>query len=134
MNARDVNTRAQRGAASVEFALVALFVLVPMVMAVVDFGQMFNIRTVLSRATEVGALAAADGRDPTPLMRDAIARAGLSADRLGVSVTPGYATLPPGSSVTVDSTYDLAGLPILPWQAAIPSFSRLSAQATARRR
>ncbi|GFK95967.1 hypothetical protein NNJEOMEG_03840 [Fundidesulfovibrio magnetotacticus] len=126
--------RDQSGVAAVEFALIGSLVLIPLVIAILDFSQMFQIRQVVAQACEVGALAASDGQAPEPLMRAYVQQAGQDSGRLGVAVTANFQQLPPGTAIRVDATFDLRGLPIIPWGAAIPGFVELTAQATARRR
>lgn len=124
----------ESGSVSVEFVLLSLFVLLPVTLATVDFGQVFHTRYVLARAVEQGVMAASQGNDPASVVSAYLSSARQDPARLTVTVTPGYDTLPIGVSVTVTAAYNLAGLAIIPWENALPAMTVVTAQATARHR
>lgn len=102
--------RAERGAAAVEFALVAPLLLL-LVLGIAEFGRAYNISTTLSAAAREGARTMAL-QNSTSAARAAAqsAATGVSLSTSQISVTP--AACPTGSTgsttlVTVKITYPM---------------------------
>ena len=49
----------QRGSISVEFALMLVFFFMPLVIGIIDFGQILHAQSVVARAAREGVVAAA---------------------------------------------------------------------------
>lgn len=87
--------RGERGLATVEAVLVVPLVLVPVLFAVVLFGDLWHTRLVLDAAAAAGARQAAVVGGDSSIVRMRIATeltdGGLDADRVRVVVEPGIA-------------------------------------------
>jgi hypothetical protein len=97
----DVQTK-DRGAAAVEFALVAMLLLT-LVFGIAEFGRMWLLQSSLAAAARDGARTMAITNDPA--QAEAAARAVFTADE------PEFDPPPPcdsGAAVTVTLTYDAA--------------------------
>jgi Flp pilus assembly protein TadG len=53
----------EKGVSAIEFALVLLFILFPLIVGVIDFGHLFKHKQVLDNAAREGARAAVKGDD-----------------------------------------------------------------------
>lgn len=110
MNARREPSR-ERGALAVELALMLVFFLMPLVIGVLDFGQVLHAQIVVTRAARQGALAAARSEDVQASVDQYIRDAGYDPARLQVaSADSGDGT----GAVTVTVRYDTAAMTILP--------------------
>lgn len=99
---RPSTTRADRGAALVEFALV-LPLLILLVFGVIEFGRGYHTKTTLTHAAREGVrVAALDSGDPVSTVRNAAPV--LDAESIVVEIAPSPCT--PGQPVTVTVTYD----------------------------
>ena len=87
--------RSERGLATVEAVLVVPLVLVPVMVAVVVFGELAHTRLVIDAAAAAGARQAAVIGGDSPGVRDRIATelrdGGIDPSRASVSVHPGLA-------------------------------------------
>ena len=92
---RDDPRRSERGLATVEAVLVVPLVLVPVLLAVVVFGDLWHTRLVLDAAAAAGARQAAVVGGDASIVRTRIATeltdGGLDADRVRVVVEPAVA-------------------------------------------
>ncbi len=93
--------RGEEGVATVEAVLVVPLVLIPVLVAVVVFGHLSHLRTVLDAAAAAGARQAAVGGADGPAVRSRIA-----AELSGGGVSPGSV------SVTVEPAVAAWGQPI----------------------
>jgi Flp pilus assembly protein TadG len=57
----------ERGASVIEFALVLLFILFPLIVGVIDFGHLFKHKQVIDNAAREGVRAAVKGDDFTSI-------------------------------------------------------------------
>lgn len=126
------NAPRQHGAVSVEFTLLAIFLLIPLTAGVIDFGMIFQTHNILVRAAEQGAMAASRSLVPDIIVTQALTNGGLDTARSNTVVTPSYQSLPLGTPITVTITYDITGLPLIPWPSFSSSFSTVQATVTAR--
>jgi Flp pilus assembly protein TadG len=103
------NRQDERGAAAVEFALVAPLLLL-MVLGIAEFGRAFHVQTTLSQAAREGVRVMALQNDPAA----AIAATKAAAPTLtltNITVTPSSCVasgLTPAATATVTVTYPLA--------------------------
>lgn len=132
MRVRDRRTRRDRGAAAVEFALIApiLFLLV---FAIISFGFMLSFRQTLSQAATEGARAAAVQTDDSQRVADAssavsdamsavgvecaggqLLRNGEAAGTCDVQAATACANEPTQQCLTVELTYAYADHPMVP--------------------
>lgn len=105
--------RGERGAATVEFAMV-LPILLALLLGVVEIGQGWDAKLTLTQAVRQGARTAALGGTEAEA-RSAVASAAddLSASRLSITAPDGPCTEP--STVTVRATYRYTfEVPLLP--------------------
>ncbi|WP_278235993.1 TadE/TadG family type IV pilus assembly protein [Isoptericola sp. AK164] len=102
--------RSERGAAAVEFALVAP-VLITLVMGIVSFGYVYHVQTVLGNAARDGVrvLALSDGADPASEARmtaisSAAPSVALTAGQISVTPAAGCDAAGAPENATVDIT------------------------------
>lgn len=114
MGWREIRSRCDRarsdsGAAAVEFALVALFALVPLIVGIAEFGRAYNIQLSMTAGAREGVRVMAIENDP--VAATAAARAAvLTVDPalLNVVITPTDCTLAgPNGDVKLTMTYQL---------------------------
>lgn len=123
MNARG---RQVQGAASVEMALLLVFFLVPLVIGLIDFGQLIHAQHVVTRAAREGAMAATRGGDATAAVEAVISGAGLDPALVRASQASD------GEQTSVAVVYDTAAMVIIPWKDMIPDLSNVTATAVVR--
>jgi Flp pilus assembly protein TadG len=105
--------RGERGAATVEFALV-LPVLLMVIVATVQVGRGWDAKLTLSQAVRQGARVAALGGSQAAA-RDAVADAADSLTASELSVTAPASTCSEGQMVTVQATYTYTlTIPLMP--------------------
>ncbi len=120
----------RRGGAAVEFALLLVFVFMPLTVAVIDLGQMIHAQYVITRAAREGVMASIRGRDAQAKVSDYINNAGLdSANALVTAPSPGAVS---GSDATVTIVYDLTGMYLIPWDGVFSNLESVTASATGR--
>jgi len=132
MNAPRTTSRQRReqGSISVEFALLLTFFFLPLLVGIVDFGQILHAQSVVTRAAREGVVAAARSRDITTAVDSYIKNAGYDLNLAHISSTGSQVS---GDPVTVTVRYDTTGMIIIPWQHISPSFTQVVATATAQR-
>lgn len=110
------------GAAAVEFALVALFALVPLIVGIVEFGRVYNIQLSLTAGAREGVRVMAIENDP--VAAQAAARAAvLAVDPSLLNVTISPTDCAAGGSATLTMTYELEFL--TGWIGAGPTLTGL---------
>jgi len=93
----------QKGQGLVEFALI-LPVLILILMAIIEFGFMFNSYLTLSNGVrEAGRSAALGADDATVELRLREAASSLDGSQLAITVTPAHRSR--GDQITVEATY-----------------------------
>ncbi|WP_243310506.1 TadE/TadG family type IV pilus assembly protein [Fundidesulfovibrio agrisoli] len=132
MNAPNHTRARERGTATIEFVLAALFILGPLTAMIIDFGQVLNVHNIITRAAEEGALAAGNSKAPDPVVATVLVSAGLDPALRTTAVTAGSITGLQGSLVSVTVSYNLSGLQFFPWPNFMPSLTTASATATVR--
>ncbi len=98
--------RSDRGAAAVEFALVALFALVPLIVGITEFGRAYHIQLSMTAGAREGVRVMAIENDPVAAA--AAARAAVLAvdpGLLNVVVSPTDCAA--GGDATLTMTYQL---------------------------
>ncbi|HCR13945.1 MAG TPA: pilus assembly protein [Solidesulfovibrio sp.] len=119
----------QQGSLSVELALLLAFVLMPLLAAVVDFGQLFLAQAVVTRAAREGALAASRNRDVDRAVVLYLQNAGYSPDRTTIATSGERKS---GTPVTVEVRYDTSNMVIIPWSGINANTARVVGSATER--
>ncbi|WP_027183286.1 TadE/TadG family type IV pilus assembly protein [Desulfovibrio inopinatus] len=122
------------GVVSVELALVMTFLLMPLFIGVLDFGQIMHAQYVITRAAREGAVTASTNGNVDLTVRNYIAASNLNPGQAQVSGSFLSGTVMPGNPVSVTVTFDMTGYMILPWKDIVPALSTLSATAEARQR
>lgn len=106
-----MNRRSDLGAVAVETALVAAFVLVPLLAGVVDLGRALYVSITLEEvAQEAAVFAAFEGADLTATKNQAVAATtfpGLEADDVSATCTAVPRLRAEGSDVTVTIDFEL---------------------------
>lgn len=132
-----MNTRArtgsrarERGALAVELALMLVFFLMPLIIGVLDFGQVLHAQIVMTRAARQGALAAARSEDVRAVVESYISNAGYAADKVQMQTESG---VPATDAVTVTIRYDTSAMTILPLGDLAQSLAQVVGTATAQR-
>ena len=120
--------RRERGAVSVELALMLAFLLVPLLAGVIDFGQILHAQSVVARAAREGAMAAARNQDVASAVEAYIRDSGYDYGLAHVSTQGSGAA---GTPVTVTVSYDTSSMVIIPWGAVSPNITQVAAAATA---
>ena len=118
----------QDGSISVEFALMLVFFFMPMLIGIIDFGQILHAQSVVARAAREGVLAAARSQD-IPTAVDAYMRNAGYDTNLAHVATAG--TRVAGEPVMVTVRYDTSAMVIIPWQGISPNMTQVAATATA---
>jgi Flp pilus assembly protein TadG len=98
--------QAERGAAVVEFALVAPLLLL-MVMGIAEFGRAYHVQTTLSQAAREGVRVMALKNNPADAIDATKAAAAPTLTLTNVTVTPTTSCVA-GGTATVTVTYPLA--------------------------
>lgn len=122
-------TARQRGALTVELALLLAFVLMPMLVGVVDFGQILLAQAVVTRAAREGALAASRNQDIDAAVNQYLQTAGYD---LGLTSVTTLGDRTSGTPVTVNVGYDTSRMLIIPWQNISPDLGQVVGSATER--
>ncbi len=118
MNARDIinglAAKGRQGASAVEFALILAFILAPLTVAVIDFGQIIHAKYVITRAAREGAMASIRGGSAQSVVDAYLTDAGLD---------PGFSTITVqnaggerGTAAIVQVTYDYGEMVVIPWK------------------
>lgn len=131
MRQSNADRRAQRGSATMEFALGVALVLVPLLLGIVDFSRYLSVSHTVSRAAHEGAFQAARGADPGQAVRSHVSAAGLDPAKLTVLVSPAVADSTRGTAMKVTVKYDLKNYALASWGGLFPQ--GVSMAATARR-
>jgi len=117
MNARSIagllKAGGNRGGSAVEFALILTFILAPLTVAVIDFGQILHADYVITRAAREGAMASIKGLNPQSAVDAYLTDAGL--DPAFSTVTAQNAGGARGTAAIVQVTYDYADMVVIPW-------------------
>ena len=119
----------QRGSLTTELAFMLVFVLMPMLVGVVDFGQTLLAQAVVTRAAQAGALAASRNQDVTAAVSQYMQSAGYDLSLTQV-ITTGDRTS--GTPVTVNVRYETSGMFIIPWQNISSDLGQVVGSATER--
>jgi len=132
MNAPRTSSRQSReqGSISMEFALLLTFFFMPLLVGIIDFGQILHAQSVVTRAAREGVVAAARSRDITTAVDSYIQNAGYDLNLTHVSSTGSQVS---GDPVTVTVRYDTTGMVIIPWQHISPGITQVVATATAQK-
>jgi Flp pilus assembly protein TadG len=132
MGRKAAGRQGERGTVSVEFALLAALVFLPLVAGVLNFSGYLAARRVVAVAAHEGAMRAARGDDVTSSVMAAIASAGLNPDRASVQVNAPVTLDGLGAEVGVRVEYDLSDLTLLPLDKFIPRLAKVEATSVAR--
>ncbi|QGY40647.1 hypothetical protein GM415_11105 [Pseudodesulfovibrio cashew] len=119
----------RQGVAVIEFALIMGLLMVPLMAGVWDVSKFIDINQILTRAAREGVVTASRGDDPTAMVQDYVAQAGLSAAHLTVTVDHGAEVQTLGQEVIVKLAYDFTGETIFPWEDVMPGGVSTSASA-----
>ncbi|MHC1789927.1 TadE/TadG family type IV pilus assembly protein [Solidesulfovibrio sp.] len=130
MNAITIPARSnrERGSISVEFALLLTFFFMPLLIGIIDFGQILHAQSVVSRAAREGVVAAARNQDIGTAVDAYILNAGYD---LGLAHVATGGSRVSGEAVTVTVSYDTSGMVIIPWGSLSPAMTQVVATATA---
>lgn len=130
MNATTTSPRTnrQRGSISVEFALMLTFFFMPLLVGIIDFGQILHAQSVVSRAAREGVVAAARNQDITTAVDAYIQNAGYDLGLTHIAINGSRTS---GEPVSVTVSYDTSGMVIIPWQSVSPNMTQVVATATA---
>jgi Flp pilus assembly protein TadG len=130
MNALQTRARIdqQRGSISVEFALMLVFFFMPLVIGIIDFGQILHAQSVVARAAREGVVAAARNQDIPAAVDAYIQNAGYDASLAHVATAGSRVA---GEAVMVTVRYDTSAMVIIPWQGVSPAMTQVAATATA---
>ena len=117
----------ERGSISVEFALLMTFFFMPLLLGVIDFGQILHAQSVVARAAREGAVAAARSQDVNTAVDSYVRNAGYDLSLTHISTAGSRVA---GEPVTVTVRYDTSGMVIIPWQNFNPNMTQVAAAAT----
>lgn len=118
----------ERGSMSVEFALLLTLFFMPLLVGIIDFGQILHAQGVVTRAAREGALAASRNQDITGAVEAYIRNAGYEFGLTHISTDGSRVS---GDPVTVTVRYDTSAMVIIPWQNLSPTMTEVVASATA---
>ncbi|KHK03367.1 hypothetical protein NY78_1431 [Desulfovibrio sp. TomC] len=111
-----------------EFALLLSFFFLPLLIGIIDFGQILHAQSVVTRAAREGVVAAARNQDIPTAVDAYINNAGY--DRSLAQVTTSGSRVS-GEAVMVTVRYDTSAMVILPWKNFNPNLRVVAATATA---
>lgn len=116
------------GNGTVEFAIAAALLLVPLLLFMVDAHRMFSLHSSLSLAAREGAVQASRGNDAGQAVVESLSAAGYDSNL--VSITSQVASLGTyGEEVLVRLDYDAQGELILPLENVLSPLASASAAA-----
>ncbi|MEF3696810.1 TadE/TadG family type IV pilus assembly protein [Desulfolutivibrio sp.] len=127
MNPLTAARRDTRGSISVELALLLTFVLMPLLVGVIDFGQLLHAQNVMTRAAREGAIAASRNMDIEDAVNRYVQNAGYDASLTRIDTEGSRESSEP---VTVTITYDTSAMVILPWADINRNMSHVVTSAT----
>ena len=116
-----------RGSISVELALLLTFVLLPVLVGLIDFGQLLHAQNVMTRAAREGAIAASRNMDVEDTVNRYVQNAGYEVSRTRIDMAGSRESSEP---VTVTITYDTSAMVIIPWADINRNMSRVVTSAT----
>ncbi|QJB55004.1 TadE family protein [Pseudodesulfovibrio sp. zrk46] len=123
------DTEGRQGATIAEFAFTLALLMAPLFAGVWDVSKFIDINQVLTRAARDGVVAASRGEDPTAMIKDYVAAAGLFPEDLIISIVQGPEQPGLGEEVSVQLAYDFSGYTIFPWEDFLPNGLTTSAYA-----
>lgn len=114
------NDSSRQGSLLIEFAILLPLVLIPILAGIWDISTFIDINQVLTRAAREGVVMASRGSDPTSPVQQYIESAGLSSEKLTMTIeeqeeAPGF-----GQEVCVTLNYNLDGSTVFPWAELLP--------------
>ncbi|MFZ5812510.1 MAG: TadE/TadG family type IV pilus assembly protein [Thermodesulfobacteriota bacterium] len=116
-----------RGSISVELALLLTFIFLPLLIGVVDFGQLLHAQNIMTRAAREGAMAASRHQDVDRAVLQYVENAGYDTARTQIDTQGSRASSDP---VTVTITYDTTAMVIIPWGEITPDMTHVVSSAT----
>ena len=122
--------RKQAGSMAVELALLFVFILMPMLLGVVDFGQLLLAQAAVTRAAREGVLAASRDQDATKAVSTYLQNAGYDPNQTTVTTSGNGLS---GTPVTVTVRYSTSQMSIIPWSAIDADMSEVIGSATGRK-
>ncbi|EKO38289.1 MAG: TadE-like protein [Solidesulfovibrio magneticus str. Maddingley MBC34] len=130
MNTSQTRARSGRqdGSISVEFALMLVFFFMPMLIGIIDFGQILHAQSVVARAAREGVLAAARNQDIPTAVDGYMQNAGYDTSLAHIATAGSRVA---GEPVMVTVRYDTSAMVIIPWQGISPNMTQVVATATA---
>ena len=130
MNTSQIRARngRQDGSISVEFALMLVFFFMPLLIGIIDFGQILHAQSVVARAAREGVLAAARNQDISTAVDAYIQNAGYNTSLAHIATAGSRVA---GEPVMVTVRYDTSAMVIIPWQGINPEMTQVVATATA---
>ena len=117
----------ERGSISVEFALMLTFFFMPLLLGIIDFGQILHAQSVVARAAREGAVAAARSQDINTAVDNYVRNAGYDLSLTHISTAGSRIA---GEPVTVTVRYDTSNMVIIPWQNFTANLTQVVASAT----
>ncbi|MDD3312716.1 TadE family protein [Pseudodesulfovibrio sp.] len=121
------DTQSRQGMAVAEFALVMALILLPLLAGVVDFSRLMEVRDALTHSARDGVVLASRGAEVNPAVEASVAAAGLSDEKLTITVSTGADQPGLGQEVTVALAYDLTGMTLFSWNWLIGDVMRVQA-------
>ncbi|WP_246287842.1 TadE/TadG family type IV pilus assembly protein [Desulfolutivibrio sulfoxidireducens] len=117
----------QRGSVCVELALLLTFLFIPLLIGIVDFGQLLHAQNIMTRAAREGAMAASRSQDVDGAVLQYVQNAGYDVSRTQIDTQGSRASSEP---VTVTITYDTSAMVIIPWGNFTQNMTRVVSSAT----
>ncbi len=116
-----------RGSISVELALLLTFIFIPLLIGIVDFGQLLHAQNIMTRAAREGAMAASRHQDVDQAVLQYVENAGYDTARTRIDTQGSRASSAP---VTVTVAYDTTAMVIIPWGEITPDMTSVVSSAT----
>ncbi len=114
------NNESRQGVAIIEFAIMMVLILIPIMAGTWDISRFIDIRQVLTRAAREGVVTASRGDDPTSRITEYVESAGLHSEDLTVTVDYGPEQPGLGQEVKVSLAYGFSSYTIFPWEDFMP--------------
>ncbi len=120
-------TAEERGSLCVELAMLLTFLFIPLLVGIVDFGQLLHAQNIMTRAAREGAMAAARNQDVDQAVLQYVQNAGYDTSLARIDTQGSRASTDP---VTVTITYDTSAMVIIPWGTFSQNMGRVVSSAT----
>lgn len=132
-NREDIRNEMRPGSAVIEFTLIIVLVMLPLLVGAADFALHLNARHIVSRAVNEGIMLAVQGHDPTSVVLQFLERAGLNSSAATVTLTADAEPPVTGTRMTLTTNCPVDGLIVASFVPALSQLTEVNVTAVGRR-